>query len=257
MNSKEEIQFQKRLQDMANRVYSRGIPVFTDFLSISEISILHTMKNKLAGIRYETYGGYEFAERQIAMFVPDALFYDGYEEYPQDDYPIVTLKIDSIHKKFAEKLTHRDYLGALIGLGVERSQIGDIVVMEHCAYAFCHTGMAEFFQKELVQVRNTAVKTTVTTEEVSAQLTLQELTGTVPSLRADAVTAMVYKYSRNHALELFRGQKIFINGRLTESGSQQLKEGDIVSVRGLGRFVFTEVLSVTKKDRYCIQIKKY
>lgn len=257
MSNNEEIIFQKRIQDLARMAYNRnhGIPVFTDFLSMNELSVLH--RTKLAGVRYETYGGYEFAERQIAMFVPDALFYDGYEKDFHADYPIVTLKISSVHKKFAQVLTHRDYLGALLGLGVDRNQIGDILVMENCAYAFCCAKMAVFFQTELRKVRNTSVKTEATLEEVDFVPHMQEIKGTVASLRIDVIIAMVYKLSRNRTLELFRSMNVFVNGRLTESNSQLLKEGEIISVRGYGRFLFDGVITNTKKGRYFIQVKKY
>lgn len=254
MSNKEEVLFQKRVQDLSNRAYSKDFPIYTDFLSMNELSILHTMSEKLAGVRYETYGGYEFAERQMAMFVSDAFFCG---EDKLKDYPITLIKIEPVHKKFAEALTHRDYLGSILGLGIERSMLGDIVVLENCAYVYCCSKMADFFLKEITKVRNTFVKVSISTEQISIEANFQEIKGTVASLRADVVIAMVYKQSRNSALDLFRSQKVFINGRLTESNSQSLKENDIVSVRGFGRFIFTEIVSVTKKNRFYILVKKY
>lgn len=259
--NKEEVLFQKRIQDLAKASYSRGIPVFTDFLTMNEISILHNMAAQLAGVRYETYGGYEFAERQMAMFVPDAFFYS-------EEYPITMLKIEPAHKKFAEKLTHRDYLGSLLGLGIERCKIGDIIVSSeqvsfsekakaNCAYVFCHRKMAEFLIQELCKVRHTQVNVSISEEDVSPSIQFKEMKGSVASLRADAVIALVCKLSRSAVITLFQSQKIFVNGKLTESNSQLLKEGDIVSVRGYGKFIFEEVLSLTKKDRYYVQVKIY
>ena len=96
------------------------------------------------------FGGYEHAERQIAAFLPDALSYNY-------DFPVVSLKIRPLQKKFAEDLSHRDYLGALLNLGVDRSKIGDILVGEKEAIFFCEEGIAPFLQQELTRVRHTPV----------------------------------------------------------------------------------------------------
>lgn len=248
--NKEEVLFQKRMQDLARAAYNKGIPVFTDFLSMNEISLLHQVADKLPGITCELYGGYECAERQMAKFAPDALFY----EMP---YPMILLKIEPSHKKFAEALSHRDYLGSLLGLGVERSKMGDILVREDCAYAYCHEQLASFFMAELTKVRHTFVTVSKCTQNVQLTSSLREQKGTVASLRADAMIAMAYNFSRSQCITLFQSQKVFVNGRLTESNSYLLKEGDIVSVRGHGRFLFEEILSVTKKERMFVRIKKY
>lgn len=254
--NRDEIMFQKRLRDLARAAYMRNIAMFTDFLSMNEISILHSMSSELTDIQIETYGGYEFAERQIARIAPDALF--SYAEVSAEfPYPIAVLKIEPANAKFAEALTHRDYLGSLIGLGVERSKIGDIVVDDKTAYVFCHEQIQDFFLNELTKVRHTFVKTALCTDTVNPSVQMTEQKGTVSSLRADAVIAMVYHLSRNNCNELFRAQKVFVNGRLTESNSFLLKEGDTVSVRGHGKFIFCEILSVTKKERLYVRIQTY
>lgn len=264
--NKEEVLFQKRMQDLATASYSRGIPIFTDFLTMNEISILHSMASQLAGVRYELYGGYEFAERQMAMFVSDALFH-SYEPEDSSQFPITMLKIEPAHKKFAEKLTHRDYLGSLLGLGIERCKLGDIILSdgstersgksESCAYVFCCDKMADFLLNELSKVRNTQVRISIAYDDVKPAIQFKEIKSSVASLRADAIIATVCNLSRSAVITLFQSQKIFVNGKLTESNSHVLKEGDIVSVRGFGKFVFEEVLSMTKKDRYYILVNSY
>lgn len=255
---KTDILFRSRIQDMADASYSRGISIYSDFLDMYELSILHSMSRDLPGIQYKIYGGYELAERQMAMFVSDALFSDSFEE----KFPITCLEVQPAHKKFAQQLSHRDYLGSLLGLGVERCKIGDIVLKENeygqsMAYVYCCTKMADFFVEELTKVRNTIVKTTVCNEPVESAIQFKEQKGTVSSLRADAVVAFAYNLSRSSTLSLFQSQKVFINGRLTESNSTLVKEGDILSVRGYGRFLFEQMLSVTKKERCFILLKKY
>lgn len=248
---KEETLLKKRFLDLSNMSYQRGIPVFTDFLSMSELSILHNLKYQELPTTYHTFGGYEFAERQMAMFVSDALFSDV-------RYPVATLAVRPRHPKFAQTLSHRDYLGAMTNLGVDRCKIGDIIVTENEGYIFCHEKIAPFFCDELIQIKHTAVETVLSSvPERIAKPEFTDIKATVSSLRADCIVAIAVGKSRSSITELFKTQKIFVNGKLILSGSHILKENDILTVRGYGRFVFKEVLSVTKKDRLYILIQKY
>lgn len=249
--NKEELLLRKRFIELSKLSFNRGIPIFTDFLSMNELSILNTTKASELSTKYETFGGYEFAERQMAMFVPDALFYET-------EYPISIIKIYPKYVKYAQVLGHRDYLGSLMHLGVDRGKIGDIVVSEKDAYVFCDEKLAEFFCNELTQIKHTVV------EAVECKLPLEilkpsfvEITGTVSSLRIDAIVSFITKQSRNSVLELFRTQKVFVNGKLVESNSMNVKEEDIITVRGAGKFIFKEVINVTKKDRLNILMLKY
>ena len=249
--NKEEIMLRKRFVDLSNMAYQKGIPFFTDFLSMNELNILYTTRAEELAVSYSTFGGYEFAERQMSMFVPDALFYNV-------EYPLKVLKVYPKYPKFAQKLEHRDYLGALIHLGVDRSVIGDIILNNDNAYIVCHEKIAQFFCDELIQIKHTAVETVISQlpEEITKP-DLQEIKGTVSSLRADSVVSLALHQSRNSILDLFKSQKIFVNGKLIESNSFILKEDDIISVRGFGRFIFKSVLNKTKKDRLYILLLKY
>lgn len=257
--NKEEQNFLKRLSELSNLAYQRGIFMFTDFLSMNEQSLLHNHKKEL-GI-YGLFGGYEFAERQMAVFVPDAPFYTSASQAGQEgaayDYPIATLKVTAKYPKFAERLTHRDYLGAVMNLGIDRGKIGDIIVGENEAYVFCHEKMAEYLTEELSQIKHTQAEAVITEAPASiTQPSFTEKRGSVASLRADSIVALAAGRSRSSVLELFRTGKIFVNGKLIESGSFLLKEGDSLTIRGVGRFKFEEVLSITKKERYSILLLK-
>ena len=113
---KEEFMLQKRLIELSKTAYRRGIVTYSDFLNLNELNILHTTPRSEFDTPYETYGGYNDSERQMAAFLPDALYYTHF-------YPIQILTIEPLQKKFAESLTHRDYLGAVLNLGIERSII--------------------------------------------------------------------------------------------------------------------------------------
>ena len=104
---------QKRLIELSKIAYQRDIVTYSDFLNLNELNILHTTPKQEWFSSYETYGGYEFSERQMVAFLPDALCCDK-------KYPICALKIEPLQKKFAESLSHRDYLGAILNLGIDR-----------------------------------------------------------------------------------------------------------------------------------------
>ena len=139
----------KRFIELGNKSHGSGIFLFSDFLGLSEQSALHEVRRELFGIHYQTFGGHEGAERVMVRFGdPEELMY----EVP---FPISILKIEPRSKKFSEKLTHRDYLGSLMNLGIERDVLGDIAISDGTAYLFCKDDIAPYIQNELTRVRHT------------------------------------------------------------------------------------------------------
>ena len=165
--------FLKRIRELANLSWQRDIVTFSDFLNLNEQNIVSSLKHQFPQIVMETSGGYENAERQMVAFHPDALAFTW-------EYPIDCLRIEPKALKFSEELSHRDYLGALLNLGVDRSVIGDI-----------------------------------------------------------------------------EGGQVFVNGKLITSNGYEPKDGDIISVRGKGRFIFDGVSHQTKKGRCSVRIMRY
>ena len=159
--NKEETLLRKRLTELSRQAYHKDIVTFSDFLNLNELNILHTTPKDLFPARYETFGGYEMAERQMVAFLPDALYYEYH-------YPMQILKIRPANPRFAEELSHRDYLGSLMNLGVERCKMGDILLLENCAEVFVCQNIAEYLCQELTRIRHTVVQTElVTSEEIS------------------------------------------------------------------------------------------
>ena len=248
---KEELMLQKRLLELSKTAYQRGIVTYSDFLNLNELNILHTIpKNELFS-QFETFGGYSDAERQMVSFLPDAFYYSN-------NYPITILKIEPLQKKFSEDLSHRDYLGAILNLGIERCKIGDILIMEKCAYLFVHKTMADFVMQDLTRIKHTCVKISLVEEqEFYYTPDLQEIKGSVASVRLDSLLSLVFPASRSKLVTLIEAGKVFVNGKLITTNSYHLKEGEIVSVRGMGRFKYNETLSQTKKGRYYVSVSKY
>lgn len=249
--NKEEVMLQKRLIELSNLSYKRDIVTFSDFLNLNELNILHTTPKDLFPSRYETYGGYEPAERQMVAFLPDALYYDY-------QYPISVLRISPANRKFAEELSHRDFLGGILHLGIERSCLGDLLVEDSVCHVFVTDTMADFICEQLTRIRHTVVKTEkIDGESFSFTPRLETVKGTVASVRLDTVLSVAFPLSRSRMTGLVEGGKVFVNGKLITSNGYRLKEGEIISVRGMGKLVYQGVLSETKKGRQYIQVGKY
>ena len=249
--NKEELMHQKRLIELSNLSYKRDIVTFSDFLNLNELNILHTTPRDLFPSRYETYGGYEPAERQMVAFLPDALYYDY-------RYPISVLRISPANRKFAEDLSHRDFLGGILNLGIERSCLGDLLVEDSVCHVFVTDAMADFICDQLTRIRHTVVRTEKIDETAfSFAPRLETIKGTVASVRLDTVLSVAFPMSRSRLTGLIEGGKVFVNGKLITSNGYRLKEGDIISVRGMGKLVYQGVLSETKKGRQYIQVGKY
>ncbi len=247
-----QLAFKKRILDLANRCDRSGIYTFSDFMDIGEQALFFGMEPDLAFVPYTLFGGGEDCERRMVRFgSPEML---GYAE----DFPIRCLTIRPLMQKFADDLTHRDFLGALMHLGIERDVLGDIIVRDNVGYLFCEDSIAEFLAEHLDKVKHTSVTCTVGTECPAAAkpiFSTEELVVSAP--RCDSVVAKAYKLSRSESTRLFAAKRIFVNGRQCESPGRLLKEGDVVSVRGSGKFIFDGILAETKKNRIRVKIRRY
>ena len=236
---------------MARTAYQRGIVVFSDFLNLNELNIFQSLRGEFSYLETETFGGYELAERQIAVFRPEApVFYA--------DYPVKCLKITPLNAKFAEDLNHRDYLGAVLNLGIDRACLGDILIEEDAAYLFCLERMADFIRDNLTRIRHTSVYVEqVEAENFHYEPKYKEVSGTVASVRLDKLLALAFNASRSSLTGLIEGGKVFVNGKLVTSNGYEPKEGDLISVRGMGRFRFRGTGGQSKKGREYVILWRY
>lgn len=237
---------QKRFEELAQRANDREYSVFSDFLGLSEISEISAMR---FSVPVTLWGGYENAERCVACFGDREYFAD------KSDYPIKCILIKPVNQKFADTLSHRDFLGSLMGLGIRREVLGDIIISENKGYLFCLETIADYIIENLTQVRHTTVKCELTDNIPTDILPQPEnLEIIVSSERLDVIVSAIYKMSRSQVLPVFHTEKVFVNGVVKTSPSAILNVGDKVSVRGFGRFIYNGVLRHTKKDRLVINI---
>lgn len=237
---------QKRFEDLANRSFERGYTVYSDFLGLPETSELFSMR---FSVPCNLWGGYSGAERVVACF-GDRDFYEN-----NDDYPINCIMIEPVNQKFADTLSHRDFLGSLMGLGIRREMLGDIIINENCGYLFAIDTICDYIIDNLKNVKHTTVKCSRVDEIPKNALPQPEICEyIVSSERIDAIVASVCKMSRSQVLPLFHKDKVFVNGAVKENPSYNVKTGDLISVRGFGRIKYNGILRQTKKERFVISV---
>ena len=192
------------------------------------------------------FGGYSEADRCIIGFFPDFM------ESDTSLFPLSVIKVTGANA------THRDYLGSLLGLGIAREMIGDILIEGHDAFIFLYDTVKDYVLFNLKKV----AKYNVTVKEEENILSLpqkkfEEVSGTVSSVRLDSVVSLFTKKSRGDSQSLINAERVFVNYSPCTSTSLKLKEGDIISVRGFGKMRLCSIGGETKKGRIRITIDKY
>lgn len=256
---KDEQILRKRIIELAGQAYRRDIPLYTEFLTLSEQAVFHSVSRQLMPVRVLLTGGYPLAERKIVYFL------SSYEDIDTVCPPIKTLLVRPFAPRFAETLTHRDYLGALMNLGARRGVVGDLVMQENGCLLFCLEKIADYLIQEFVSVRHTRVICSCY-EMTSSQAgdaknpvvsPRETVRGSVASPRLDSVAAMVFRTSRAKILPLIEGEKVFIDGRPAASPSIRLRGGEVISVRGMGKFSYVGMEHETKKGRVFVTADRY
>ena len=220
--------------------YSRA--VYGDFLSENSIALLNSRKGFLPA-EPTLFGGFSGAERQMVAFIP---------EYEEAAFPISALRITSPMMK---GLTHRDYLGSVLGLGIKREKCGDIIISEDSAYILLSGDIASYALNSLTKVGRIGVKCEIVplSEINMPQKSFKPITGTVSSLRLDAIVSLFSGKGRSKAAELVLGGLVFVNGICVQKTDMRLNDGDIISLRGKGKATLT-IGGTSKKDRIFVTL---
>ena len=251
MNEDYEL-LKKRFKELADKSYNGCYFTFTDFLGLMEQSAFAQMSDALRGYTWMRYGGADGSERVMIRFGnADDIGYDV-------PFPIVCIKIEPLAQKFADKLTHRDFLGALLNLGIERDTLGDIIIRDNVGYLFAKDDMAEFITGELSRIKRTDVKASVIDALPSGELYRTEIKRIqLSGERLDAIVAKAYSISRDDSQSLFKKRLVYVNGKLCESTSYSPRENDKISVRGYGRFVYLGYDGLSRKGKLNATVAVY
>ncbi len=204
---------------------------------------LETILKASLDLHFIKWGGYEGAERVKFLVTPDFL------EPSIEQFSFGALEFTFASKYYA--VEHKDVLGALMGLGINRDRTGDILIFESHFIVFLELDLCDYVLMSLDKVGRATVKGRFkdSAEIQQIEKSVKTKHDTVKSLRLDAVVASFHNLSRNEAQKLIQSEKVKVNYRPVTSASYELSEGDLVSVRGFGRFTLSSIEGVTKKDR--------
>ncbi len=241
---------------------SQYSPTATNFLDVSQQSLILSRFSREHDVKTILYGGFSEAERAVAMFVPDFLNVSTSEELiayfndnPEDN-PLTLLRIKK--DNFSE-IGHRDYLGALMGLGIKRETLGDIIVTKTGADLVALKQIAPYIIRELTS----AGRATLSVEEVSFAeiseniVTAREDTVSVTSMRVDNIVSACFKLSRTGAAEAVSSGFVFVNSVQTTKSDKKVSFGDKIVYRSKGKVVLKEQSGLSKKGRIFIKIDIY
>lgn len=244
-SSDDEKLFFSKLDDGIRLCEKRRRAYFFSFLSEREQMIAKRRLDSAGFHNYKFSGGYDGAERKML-----GLFYDEEDEFPLCAVGLTFRKSD--------KLTHRDFLGALMSLGIERETVGDILVEDGRCVIFVREEIKDYICSQLFKVGNAGVKiTNAETGSLPQGRGFEEITVTVPSLRIDAVVAAITGLSREKVKSLFLSGAVFRNYEECRNFSRQAAEKDIITIRGKGKYIIGAEVGETRKHRIKLIIIHY
>ena len=234
---------QRRIEDLYNRSIRTNQPIATAFLDPAELAVSDKVLKRIHACRYVVYGGYTGAERSRIIFLPDYL---DESDFTADEY----ISVLRAQCKFAKPI-HRDWLGSIMGLGVKRETIGDILVCDGYTDIICTDKISQYLQENLDRVGRLGVelKKISTGEIIAPEPEYDVREGTVASPRADSVVSLAFGISRTAAVGLIKEGRLSVNHLPQLSPSAEIAEGELISLRGYGRARLSRMGGMSKKGR--------
>ncbi len=243
-----------RVLDQQQRADQRGIPAHTGFLSPAEQAVSADLLMAAAPGAGILFGGYDDAERKLWAFLPDWLEEETWRE--SGDCPVAAL---SVTVPAMADLTHRDYLGSLMGLGLTREKIGDILLTGNGAQVLVlrETLPILLAQWEKAGRYPVTLAPMPLDELAPAPGEIRKVRATVASLRLDAVLAAGFGISRSRAGELIRAGRVMADHRPAEKGDRPVTEGTVLTCRGLGKCVLASAGGTSRRGRIVLEFDRY
>lgn len=236
----------KRIDDLKTQTLRKNHITVTSFLDPAESAHALLSLKRGKNVRFVVSGGYEGAERVRLFFLPD---YIDEDNFFADEY----ISVIRVSCPFGV-LTHRDYLGSLMGLGIKRETLGDILIFDKYAYIICSSQIAGYIIENLNKIGRSGVECTLCalSEIEVPEPVFDVVSGTVASLRVDALTALAFGISRSTAAELIRDGRLSVDHIEQENPAADIGEGQLLSLRGYGRAKLYEVGGLSKKERWFV-----
>lgn len=234
--------FTAQINELAGRSLQEAKPVWTDFMDLAELQQAQAILSWSTGVRYNSMGGYQNAERRRMVIYPD--YYIAQTIEPE-------LAFLAIRPGAPGELSHRDYLGAILALGLKRQKIGDMVVSDQECQVILAPELSEYVQSNLEKVGNQKVTVVAIDPEQLNPPNLREkiIKSTVASLRLDALAALGFGDSRTKMAREIKALRVKVNWKTVNNPDSQLVPGDTISIRGRGRVLFREQTGTSKKGR--------
>ena len=247
--SEEDMLLRARVDDACEICEMRSCPRFVGFLDEHRQAVARAVLHEKGVSDYRFYGGYDGAERTVLGVFPSFL--------PPDTSLFPVAAIGFSYRPFAT-LSHRDFLGALLATGVKRDKIGDIVTDTGHTVVFADEELAPFLADTVQKVGSEGVRVTYPyTEPVTVRREFREIGDTVASPRLDAVIKAALRVSREEAARRIVAGTVSCNHMPCEAVAHTVREGDVLSVRGEGRFLVAALGPTTKKGRLIIRLHQY
>jgi RNA-binding protein YlmH len=245
-----EKEFAARITEMAERSVREQEPQWSDFLEPPEREQAQAVLGWVTGVRFNSHGGYPKAERRRLVVYPDYYIVETIQP---------ALAYLEVQTNSQVPLNHRDYLGSLMSLGLNREKIGDLLVADSACQLVTVPELADYIKLNLERIANQ--KATIREIEPE-QLNIPDLReklikSTVASLRLDAITALGFSESRTHMAKEIKAQKVKVNWKVVGDPDYQVTPGDVISFRGRGRMVFKEQTGQSKKGRPGVLLIRY
>lgn len=241
--NQEEKDFYRHILDLIEIGDKIHAPKFSFFLTEREQQ-LAMLATESFGAECGFWGGYEFAARKM-FSTPSAC---------EIDYPLEAV---TFFFRAQDKLTHRDFLGALMSLGIQRSQIGDIAVSDGAAVVFASKNIFSLILSEIDKIGRVGVRAEPGIKIEIPRQKFEEVTAIVASPRIDAIVASICNISREKAALMVKSGNVTVNGVEVNSSSKNLEILDTFTVKGYGKFIYSQLCGETKKGKYHILINKY
>lgn len=230
---------------------------YTDFLDMYQIALVKSFLKKIEFNNYILYGGFDNAERNILFIYPEKYNMDMVEKNYEKVIKVIQINLGS---EEIGKYTHRNYLGGVIKLGIKREKVGDIIVSDEGADIIVKEEISEGIKNELstlTRFENSKINIIELENLRKQEIKVEELNIIVPSLRLDNFVSDLARTSRSKAVQIINSERVFINGQNETKSSKQIKLGDIITIRGKGRFIVKEFSGTTRSGRTVVKVDKY
>lgn len=242
-----------RVLDKLELAGRRSIPANTAFLSPAQRAAAESLIGACGHPRHLFAGGFPDAERTVCVFLPDWM---EPEDWSADGDTLAALRFSAPP---GAKLTHRDWLGSVLGLGLTREKIGDLLVEDNCCQIILLSETAGIVRSQLERVGRYPVHgTDISLAELTVpERTVKVIRDTFATLRLDAVTASAFSMSRSRAAELIASGRVSLNHVECVKPDRQLVEGDVITCRGSGKCVVKQITGQSKKGRIMAELERY